>query len=121
MKGSINNQTCMPVPLQLGHFWTAPGLPPIPSQPSQMTFFWSASLRTVPLYMSSKETESWCTKFFVLRGPRCLPKLDRGKGPLSIIIINYFENTSLPKKKVENVDIVTWKIKAALFREAPKS
>ena len=75
----------MPVPLQLGHFWTAPGLPPIPSQPSQMTFFWSASLRTVPLYMSSKETESWCTKFFVLRGPRCLPKLDRGKGQWIIV------------------------------------
>ena len=45
----------------------------IPSQESQITFFWSASLRTVPLYISSSVTLSWCTRFFVRRGPRCRP------------------------------------------------
>merc|ERR550519_2331450 len=73
-------RTCIPEPRQLGHFCTAPAFPPTPSHPSQMTFFCRASFLTLPLYMSSRETESWCIRFFVRLGPRPRP-LPKGSPP----------------------------------------
>uniref|UniRef100_A0A2M4D703 Putative secreted protein n=1 Tax=Anopheles darlingi TaxID=43151 RepID=A0A2M4D703_ANODA len=55
-----------PVPLQGAHLATAPFFPPMPSQLSQMIFFLKANFRCVPLYNSSKVTDSECIKL----GPR---------------------------------------------------
>uniref|UniRef100_A0AAG5DF52 Uncharacterized protein n=1 Tax=Anopheles atroparvus TaxID=41427 RepID=A0AAG5DF52_ANOAO len=43
----------MPVPWHGAHLCTVPFFPPIPSQPSQITFFCRDSFRVAPQYRSS--------------------------------------------------------------------
>lgn len=71
----------MPRPLQEAHSRTAPSLPPLPLHFAQMTLRVSASFVILPLYRSSSETVTRCTRSFVLRGPCGLPPPPKNPPP----------------------------------------
>ena len=72
-----------PWPLQLVHFCTAPGFPPLPSHLSHMTFLLRDSRLVTPLHMSSRETPRVWTTSLPFCGPR-LPRWPPTVGGISV-------------------------------------